>query len=149
MGPFTSHLQPGAVCETAESALADSVNRLKLAAETVDDESTSALLDGLAADRDENRSTLVRVAADSGLELDTDQSGSLSAAIGDGWMQLEGALDGDADVVVSVRREEDNLVDTLARVLETDLPSEVEEVIRAAAGGVAEGLERLDRLPRG
>ena len=51
------------------------------------------------------------------------------------------------EVVAAVRREEDDLVDALARVLEIDLPSEVERAIRATVGRVAEDVERLDRLP--
>lgn len=147
MGPFTPHLQPGAACEAALSALADSANRLKVAAETVDDEATAGLLGELAADRDESRSALVRVAVESGLYFDTDQPGTLGGAIGNGWLQLEGTLEGDAQVVASVSREDDDLVDALARVLEIELPSEVGEVIRVTAARVAEGLERLDRLP--
>lgn len=147
MGPFTPHLQPGAACEAALAALADSSNRLTSAADAVDDPGASEVFGELAAEREESRSTLVRVAVESGLVFDTDQTGTLSGALGNGWMQVEGALDRDADVVASVRREEDDLVDALARLLEIDLPSEVEDVVRAAAARVAEGLERLDRLP--
>lgn len=147
MGPFTPHLEPSAACEAALSALTDSANRLTAAADAVDDQSASGLLAELARNREESRSTLVRVGVESGLDFETDQPGTLTGAIGTGWMQVEGALEGDAEVLASVRREEDGLVDALARLLEIDLPSEVEDVVRSIAARVAEGLERLDQTP--
>jgi hypothetical protein len=127
------------------SALADSAKRLELAAETADDTETSRVLEQL--DRDECRSKLLMAAVRAGLDSNDAGSGTLEAAIGNAWIQMEGALDRDAEVVAAVRREEDDLVDALARVLEIDLPSEVERAIRATVGRVAEDLERLDRLP--
>lgn len=146
MGPFTPHLEPAAACEAALSALADSSNRLNSAAEAVEAPGAGEVLRAMAADREDGRVTLVRVAVESGLDFDPDQPGTLTGSIGDGWLQVEGALDGDAEVLASLRREEDGLIDVLARLLEIDLPTEVEEVIRGAVARAAEGLERLDRL---
>ncbi|MGA7271583.1 MAG: hypothetical protein WB239_10970 [Acidimicrobiia bacterium] len=146
MGPFTPHLEPAAACEAALSALADSSNRLNSAAEAVEAPNAGEVLRELAADREDSRMMLVRVAVESGLDFDADQPGTLTGSIGDSWLQVEGALDGDAEVIASLRREEDGLVDALARLLEIDLPPEVEEVVRGAVARVAEGLERLDRL---
>lgn len=124
-------------------ALRDSAEGLHQAADIVDDNAASSVLEDMSNMRETAVETVITLSADAGVVIDADVDGGLEGKLRRGWMRLEEVMAGDDAVIDTVISQEDRLLGTLDSALGTDLPQMVKDQLRLADAQVRDGVRIL------
>lgn len=126
----------------------DGEEGFRLAAEHVEDEHLRTLFTSYC----EQRSQLARELRKeiSKLGGTADDTGSVSAALHRGWMNLKEAITGhdDAAILAECERGEDVAIDQYRKALECDLPADVRRVVNRQHAAVAAAHDRIRELEK-